>query len=139
MKTILVLLALSLSFSAMARDERGSIELRDGKTILRIDVGNERDQDSRAMARRIVNLERAVRELQNRVYDLEEDTRPVYSREVVVHVCALKTSFNGTFIGKASSETESRASVVQKCKNGGAAFCESTPINCERTVEIVRN
>lgn len=103
------------------------------------DVGNERDTDVRGMAHRMAKLERAVRELQNRVYDLEDDARPI-EREVKVVTCVMNTTFNGAFIGKSSTEIEARANTINNCKKGGReAFCSTNQIKCETSVEIVRN
>jgi len=150
LKTLLVLLALSLSVTSFAgdrdgrndRDPRngggGRIDLRDGTTIVRIDIGDERETDSRAMMKRVANLERAVRELQNRVYDLEDDARPT-TREVTVWTCSLPTSFDGTFVGKGKTETEARAAASNACTAKRSPFCSDFNIKkCEATKEIER-
>jgi hypothetical protein len=62
MRKSIVILTMILSSTAFAKDY-GSISLNDGNTILRIDIGNEREGDSRQMGQRITRLERAVREL----------------------------------------------------------------------------
>jgi hypothetical protein len=139
MKSLLVLLALTLTTSAFARD--GRINTNDGGTIIRIEVGNDRDNDSRAMMKRMVQLERAVRELQNRVYDLEDDARP-QTREQKIVTCALKTNFNGTFIGKAPTQIEAQTIAIQQCERANANFCDfnlSQTLRCEEAIEVVRN
>lgn len=141
MKSLLVLLALTVSVTAVARDDRyvdGRYTKNNGDTIIRIEVGNDRDTDTRAMMRRMVQLERAVRELQNRVYDLEDDARP-QTREVRVFTCILPTSFNGTFIGKGSTEIEAKAEASRACEGGGASFCGLHKITkCESSIEVVK-
>lgn len=135
MKKIITISALVLSTATFARDY-GTISLNDGKNILRIDIGNEREADSRQLVQRITRLERAVRELQNRVYDLEDETTPTH-REIKVFTCTLPTSFDGTFIGKGKTEAEARANASNNCKKGGAAFCSDRSIkSCETTIEI---
>jgi hypothetical protein len=137
MKRIITLLALlTISTSTFARDNYGTISLNDGKNILRIDIGNERESDSREVSKRVARLERAVRELQNRVYDLEDDSLPA-TREVKIFTCTLPTSFDGTFIGKGKTEAEARANASNECKKGGAAFCNDRNIkSCETNIEI---
>lgn len=137
MKSILVLLALTVSVSAFARDQRGRVELNNGQTIIRIDVGNERDTDSRAMAMRMAKLERAVRELQNRVYDLEDDSRPL-TREVKIHICTSTSNFDDRNVGDpALTETEARASALKACaKTRHPMFCEEDNVRCESRIEI---
>jgi hypothetical protein len=143
MKSLLVLLALTLTTSAFARDNirDGRLVTNSGGTIIRIEVGNERDTDSRATMKRMVQLERAVRELQNRVYDLEDDARP-QTREQKVVTCALRTSFNGTFIGKATTKLEAQSIAIQQCERAQASFCDfnlSQRLTCEESIEVVRN
>lgn len=138
MKKSLVLFTLALiSTSTFAKDYTGGMSLRDGSRIIRIDIGKENDSDTRQLSKRVLQLERAVRELQNRVYDIEEDSRPSY-REVKVVTCVLPTSFNGTFIGKASTEVEARALAVNNCKKGRGSFCNDNSITrCETSTEVV--
>ncbi len=135
MKKIITILSLVLSTTTFARDY-GTINLSDGKNILRIDIGNEREFDTRQLVQRITRLERAVRELQNRVYDLEDEATPA-RREVKVFTCTLPTSFDGTFIGKGKTEAEARANASNACKRGGASFCSERDIKtCETNMEI---
>lgn len=135
MKKIITILALVLSTAAVARDY-GTISLNDGKNIFRIDIGNDRDVETRQLVKRIVRLERAVRELQNRVYDLEDDAAPS-RREVTIFTCTLPTSFDGTFIGKGKTAAEARANAVNKCEMGGGFPCNDSRIkSCETSTEI---
>lgn len=140
MKSLLVLLALTISVTAMARDDRndGRYTKNDGGTIIRIEVGNDRDTDSRQMMRRMVQLERAVRELQNRVYDLEDDSRP-QTREVKIYTCEVTSNFGESFIGApALTELEARNSAKTECaKKRNPMFCENTT-RCESRIEIRR-
>lgn len=143
MKSLLILLALTLTTSAFARDNNrdGRMGTNNGGTIIRIEVGSERDSDSRAVMRRMMQLERAVRELQNRVYDLEDDARP-QTREQKIVTCALKSSFNGTFIGKASTQIEAQSIAIQQCERAKASFCDfalNQNLRCEESIEVVRN
>ena len=146
MITILALLLLSTAaFSRDERDQRGQgreargeISLNDGKNILRIDIGNDRDE-GRDLTQRIIRLERAVRELQNRVYDLEDDAKP--SRQVKVTTCILQTPFDGVFIGKGVNEIEARANAVRQCSpKVSFVFCSEDKIKkCEETLETINN
>lgn len=124
-----------LSTSSFARDY-SSISINDGSNILRIDIGNDRDLDARQLVRRITKLERAVRELQNRVYDLEDDATP-NQREVTVYTCALPTAFDGTFVGKGKTAAEARANAVNACHKGGGFPCSDDRVkSCETSVEL---
>ena len=98
----------------------------------------ERDTDARSQSQRVVRLERAVRELQNRVYDLEDSSR-TSRREVTIYTCTLPTSFEGTFIGKATTLAEARAITVNQCNQGGGFPCRDGRIEtCEKSSEVIR-
>lgn len=137
-----LLLAIVLSsvsaFAQRDRDHRnnnngrGSVILRDGRTIVRIDVGEENDRE---MALRIRRLEQAVRDLQAQVYDLR-DTEP-RTRVVTTHICSMTTTFDGTFVGKATSKIEATAITRQKCEQADASFCSSNTVTCEQIQEQV--
>lgn len=108
-----------MSLTAFARDGR------DDRPVIRISVGQDRNQD---VHRRIQRLEEAVRDLQDMVYDLQDDQRERVVRE---HVCVLKTTFDGSFIGKGSTRVEAQANAVTACKRGRGSFCERTEQTCE--------
>jgi hypothetical protein len=129
----LVLIVTSLSASAQnRRDDRldGRIIFRDGRSTVRISI-NER-QDT---ALRIRMLEEAVRDLQAQVYDLR-DAEP-RTRIVTTHVCSMTTTFNGTFIGKASTRIEAEAVTRQNCSRSRESFCSSNTVRCETIQEEV--
>ena len=138
---VLILASLS-SFAQSRRDPRndnrndnrpveGQIVMRDGKTTVRINVGED-DRDQNARIRR---LEQAVRDLQAQVYDLQ-DTQ-VSTRIVTTHVCSLKTTFEGTMVGKSSSRVEAEAEARNKCVRARALSCSTTSVTCERIEEEV--
>ena len=139
MKKTLVLLALTLISTTSFAQDYGNITLSDGNTIFRIDVGNDREADSRRLSQRVNRLERAVRDLQNRIYDLEDNSRPT-QREVTIYTCVLPTSFIGTYIGKAQTVVEARAQAVNSCSRaGGGISCQDSLIDrCEKSIEIQR-
>ncbi|MEA9354811.1 hypothetical protein SHI21_01265 [Bacteriovorax sp. PP10] len=138
MKSLLVLLALTLTTSAFARDNNrdGRMGTNDGGTIIRIEVGNDRDTDSRATMKRMIQLERAVRELQNRVYDLEDDARP-QTREIKVYTCETTSDFGEGFLGApALTELEARSNAKKACmQRRSSMFCENVA-RCETRTEI---
>lgn len=130
----LVLVVASLTASAQNRrnDDRldGRIIFRDGRSTVRISVNERNDVNLR-----IRMLEEAVRDLQAQVYDLR-DAEP-RTRVVTTHVCSMSTSFNGTFIGKASSRVEAEAVTRQNCNRSRESFCSSNRVNCEVVQEEV--
>lgn len=129
----LVLVVTSLAASAQnRRDDRldGRIIFRDGRSTVRISINERQD-----MQLRIRMLEEAVRDLQAQVYDLR-DAEP-RTRIVTTHVCSMTTTFNGTFIGKASTKIEAEAVTRQQCSRSREAFCASNRVSCEVIQEEV--
>jgi peptidoglycan hydrolase CwlO-like protein len=114
-----------------ARDE-GSITLRDGRTVLRIDVGD--DRDDREILQRVRRLEQAVRDLQEKVYDLQSQPQP---RGSYITVCVANIfGVNSAIIGKASTEIEARANGMAECgRKSGGIFCKEKEFKCEKTFE----
>lgn len=130
----LIIITASLTASAQSRHSEGRIDLRSGDSTIRISVGNDRDRDLQ-LTKRVRMLEEAVRDLQAQVYDLRDEPRR--ERTVTTVVCSLSTPFNGTFIGKASSQTEAEALANRNCEKSGASFCYSYKPKCEKVVEYV--
>lgn len=130
----LIIITASLTASAQSRRSEGRIDLSSGDSTIRISVGNDRDRDLQ-LTKRVRMLEEAVRDLQAQVYDLRDEPRR--ERTVTTVVCAMTTSFNGTFIGKASSQTEAEANVRRNCEKAGVSFCYSYTPKCEKVVEYV--
>lgn len=129
----LVLVVASLTASAQnRRDDRldGRIIFRDGRSTIRISVNERNDANLR-----IRMLEEAVRDLQAQVYDLR-DAEP-RTRIVTTNVCSMTTTFNGTFIGKASTKIEAEAITRQNCSRSRESFCASNRVNCEVIQEEV--
>jgi hypothetical protein len=133
--TTMMLLSLSLGAFAQSRGNQigGRIQFGDGQSTVRISVNERSDVNLR-----IRLLEEAVRDLQAQVYDLR-DASPA-TRIVTSHVCSLTTNFDGTFVGKASSQVEAIAIARQKCDASGASFCNTSvpKITCEKVVEELR-
>jgi hypothetical protein len=136
MKALIALAILAISISSFAQSRGGSrsdsrIDLGGGRTTVRIDLGTRTDMDQNA---RIRMLEEAVRDLQYQVYDLRDQPQTTVVR---TNVCSLKTSFDGTFIGKAATRVEAEADARNKCERARAGFCGSTKVNCEIVEEVV--
>lgn len=129
---LLALMGLSTAFAQ--RDLDGRVRTRDGHSIIRITVGDSRSD--RDLVNRVRRLEQAVMDLQDRIYDLEANDRPI-TRAVNVYVCSMTTSFDGTFVGKASTKIEAEAITRSKCTQARAAFCGSNTVQCERTIEYI--
>ncbi len=71
-KLLIALLSLSFMATAYAQDRgrvSGTIRIGDGTDVVRININNDRNNNTN---KRLKRLERAVRQLQNRVYELED-------------------------------------------------------------------
>jgi TolA-binding protein len=121
---------MSVSAFAQSRDARnngGSLTLRDGRSIIRIDIGD--DRDDREMLMRVRRLEQAVRDLQDQVYQLA-----VTPRIQIVHTCSGSMFSIGQVSGSGQSKTEAVVSAMADCqrKNGGreSMFCKKAELTC---------
>lgn len=124
---VLALIILSTSAFAQRRGGDDEVVLRDGRRIIRIDVGDDRDE--RDMLRRVRRLEQAVRDLQEQVYQLQ--AAPVRTTS---HVCSATVFSIGMVIGRGPTQTEARASAMQECeRRGGSIFCRPDELRCEQS------
>lgn len=133
MKFVVAIIVSLMAFSAFAqsRVRNGNIDLGNGRSTVRIEIGD--DRDDREMLRRVRNLERAVRDLQDQVYQLQAQPRTI-----TVHVCSGTFFSVGTLVGKATSRTEAMARVMGECnRNGGGIFCKERDVRCEITEERI--
>ncbi len=76
-KVLLALLSLTFIATASAQDRSrvsGTVRIGDGTNVIRIDVNSNNRSSNTNINRRVERLEMAVRQLQNRVYELEETT-----------------------------------------------------------------
>jgi hypothetical protein len=135
----------------LSRDEMASVELYDGswwdwRTQHGLPAGkvecrynpkrgssecimDERDFD--LLNDRLRRLERAVRQLQGIVFDIDG---PVASPEAnkVRFACSVTSSFNKTYIGKGTTEVEARAHALQACEKAESpTFCGKSKPLCE--------
>lgn len=134
--TAIFSLLLSIGASAQSRggnDVEGSIRMDNGRTTVRINVGDSRDD--RDMLKRVYRLEQAVRDLQEQVYKLQsQPTR----RNVVV--CSAEFFSVGSVLAKGGTRVEAMAHLLQECRNRGGSkiFCEEDDadnLRCETTQE----
>lgn len=133
MKFVVAMLVSLITVSAFAqsRVRNGSIDLGNGRSTIRIEIGD--DRDDREMLRRVRNLERAVRDLQDQVYQLQAQPRTI-----TLNVCSGNFFSVGTIIGKAESRIEAVASVMDQCnRRGGGIFCKERDVRCEITEERI--
>ncbi len=101
--------------------------------VIRIEVGNELTSEDeiskRELERRIYKLERAVRQLQDRVFELESKT-PEESKDTS-YTCYIETSFHGTITAESKSLTKAKAEALKKCtKETKELVCKGENVKC---------
>lgn len=85
-----------------------------GEKIVIIDTGSESNTSTRDMQKRLYRLEKAVRQLQERVFELELENDGLKDDKVKKTTCYLKTT-KGVFSSTQKSMTLARAEAMQKC------------------------
>ena len=113
MKKLMALVMLTVlvgaqTSSAKPLDASGEITLRDGSNTVLISVGDRRN-DRRSDRDRLRRLERAVRDLQYRVYELEGS-----GQRDILYTCKYK-AFSKVFYGQASTIGTAERIAEEKC------------------------
>lgn len=122
----IILLALTLvTLTGAAHAQRGPN--RDSRpSIVRIEVGD--DRDDRDMLRRLHKLERAVNELQNKVYDLQ--SAPV--RESGVY-CMVNNFHAGVIEATAPTRLQAETAIqIQFERKGKGIFYSASELKCNQ-------
>lgn len=92
--------------------------------VFRIQVGGDYQRYSHSdLQRRVWELERAVSQLQNRVFQLEASAKPSGSGDT--WLCTV-TAMGDTFTGTGGSKAVAQAEAIKSCKNarnGDGFFC----------------
>ncbi|MFN3697524.1 MAG: hypothetical protein ACK4VO_08785 [Pseudobdellovibrio sp.] len=89
----------------------------DDKKIIVIDVGSEEKTSKKDLEKRIYRLEKAVRQLQDRVFDLEVENSDLRDDNKKKFTCYIKTNMKGTFTSTQKSLTQAKADVMKKCSD----------------------
>jgi hypothetical protein len=122
---VLGLVAFSQAFAQSRVDRNGNIILGNGRTTVRIEVGDSRDD--REILSRVRRLEQAVRDLQVQVYQLQSEPRVI-----TLNACSGDFFSVGYVFAKAESRSEAIARVMTECqRKGGGIFCKQSDVRCE--------
>lgn len=116
---ILFFLLFSSSFQPMAfSDEK----------LIRIEVGDRNNSSERELRERIWRLERAVDQLQQKVYQLQDEN----NRTAAEWVCTV-TALGSTYTGLGGSKAVAKANAIRNCKKvkgENTIFCDDP--KCEK-------
>jgi hypothetical protein len=88
---------------------------------------------SRELRKRIKKLERAVAQLQRRVFELEyKESGAIGIIEEKKFTCYIETPFEGLFSETRSSQTEAKAAVSKTCsqKTNNSLYCKMDKVKC---------
>ena len=89
-----------------------------GEKVVSINLGPESKSSRRDLEKRIYRLEKAVRQLQERVFELEVENKNLKDvnndAKVKKTTCYIKTS-KGIYSSTQKSETQAKAEAMQKC------------------------
>jgi len=123
MKKLLCTILLFSSFSLFASQD-----------IFRIEIGKrDSSSDTQDLRQRVWMLEQAVRQLQDKVFQLEYSNAnrpsPVASKQ---YTCTLQNNMAGTFTSTKGSMGEAKADVIKQCtdKNSSNFFCKKKDVEC---------
>ncbi len=117
MKSAFLVLIFSIAFTSSFANAQ----------VIRIEVGDKTGSSKDELERRVWDLERAVRQLQNRIYDLEaEKSRPTGKRTT----CSLE-SFGKVFNATEDTEMLAKSIVMKKCADAtNAMHCDKSKVEC---------
>ncbi len=106
---------------------------RGSEDVIRIELGGdsstESDISKRDLERRIYRLERAVRQLQDRVFELE--SKETVEAKDKTYTCYIETQFHGTISVDGKSETKARTEVLKECHAKAKELkCKSEFVKC---------
>lgn len=111
--SMLIFTALTISTPSYAKT--------DTQSIVRIDIGEENYSDTavskKELYRRLYRLEKAVKQLQERVFELEIGSDLQTSKDKKAFTCFIKTGFKGTFTSTKNSLTAAKADVMKQCSD----------------------
>jgi len=117
LKPFLLSLVFLFSLSSTFAKSFHNNDSNDDKKIIVIDVGSEEKTSKKDLEKRIYRLEKAVRQLQDRVFDLEVENSDLRDDNKKKFTCYIKTNMKGTFTSTQKSLTQAKADVMKKCSD----------------------
>jgi hypothetical protein len=131
--TILMTLVFCTSAFAKSKNDDRKIDVKKARSIIWID--SEEDSadsgDVKDLRRRVNRLEKAVRQLQDRIFDLEaEQDSP---KEPEEYTCILESNFGDVLTATAKTENKARMDVYLQCRKEHdiPSMCPKEKITCK--------
>jgi hypothetical protein len=111
--------------------------------VVKIEIGKNRGSSQTELWNRVWMLERAVAQLQEKVFELQMRRGHGGGGVIIVPnpgtnpkemtTCYIKTPFNGTFTATEATETAAKAKVMQDCANKASSIhCGEDDVKCGR-------
>ena len=134
----LFILAMTLLFTAQINASSFEARKNDKTSVIKIEIGDEsyssdNNYSKKDMARRVYRLERAVRQLQQRVFDLEIENDNLKDENDGKYTCILSTPFDGIFTATKKTKMAATANVLKQCssKKEGSIHCRDSNVKCD--------
>lgn len=96
---------------------------RDERVVVYEEIIRDQSESMISLNNRIKLLERAVKQLQEQVFDLSVQK----TTQTKKYTCSLTSNFNKTYIGEGTNLIEAKANVTKACETG-----EKTGIHCDK-------
>lgn len=127
---------LSVTVSVAQAEVNTKPSTLDRSKVVIVDVGRENDDfDTRSsrkdLSRRIYRLEKAVRQLQEQIFDLTADNQYLVLNQKK-YTCYVKTPLKGLFSATKTSLTEAKTAVMKDCTSSikFGSDCDEDKIKC---------
>jgi len=101
---------------------------------------NKLKRENRALRKRVIKLELAVRQIQEALTARRYERAYPYQRYVptpapvkkgAAWTCMITTSFKGTFSGEGHTQLAAKSKALKACETGGGSFCDRK-VKCEK-------
>ena len=128
-KILIIIVTVAITLPAFA--QKVSLNAND---IVRIEISDEKSKSGKGavkeLRRRVRLLEKAVKQLQEQVYDLKY--AGTVNTPKKTHTCFISTTFHGTVSGTASTLAAAKAKALKACDAKGAGLsCEPKNLKCD--------
>ncbi|MGC6366970.1 MAG: hypothetical protein ACON35_03125 [Candidatus Marinamargulisbacteria bacterium] len=130
MKNILIILTFILTSTQLTQASTLS-------GVIKINLNNNQTSSNESINQRINQLERAVIQLQQKVFGLQLENERLLqlnsdSNKQKEYTYYIKTPFDGTFYGTGTSHSEAKAKALQNCeKKSEPIFCNENNLKTD--------
>lgn len=100
--------------------------------LVTIQIGSAKYESRKQLMRRVHQLEMAVAELQEHLYQLEQTQRMGPATQTAFWTCYIETPFKGTITATEPTKTAAKAQVLKRCnrKTDNGLYCREKNVKC---------